>query len=142
MNPSREFRCFVRQNILIGEFYSEVLTSQVHEYVRLESSVGRMKTGQRIMSDRTLEAGGWRLIKGIGVSVRDYNYYPHFQDLAVRTRVCETIRSFYEDEIWENYEGGPDCEFAYPSILIPSISTGLSHPSFPPRQFNSISFPL
>lgn len=50
------------------------------------------------------------LIQVIGISVRDFNYYPHFQDERVRERVCETIRSFWEDEIRGDYDGGPDCE--------------------------------
>jgi len=48
---------------------------------------------------------------GIGSSVRDFNYYPHFQDPQVVEKVAETLRSFYEDEIMGDYPGGSDCTF-------------------------------
>jgi len=41
--------------------------------------------------------------------VRDFNYYPHFQDAQVLERVQETLRSFFEDEIMGDYAGGSDC---------------------------------
>jgi hypothetical protein len=42
--------------------------------------------------------------------VRDFNYYPHFQDPTTQEKVIETIRSFYEDEIMGDYPGGSDCK--------------------------------
>ena len=41
--------------------------------------------------------------------MRDFNYYPHFQDAQVLGRVQETLRSFFEDEIMGDYAGGSDC---------------------------------
>lgn len=41
--------------------------------------------------------------------MRDFNYYPHLQDPSARERLCETIRSFWEDEIRGDYDGGKDC---------------------------------
>ena len=41
--------------------------------------------------------------------MRDFNYYPHFQDAQVPERVQETLRSFFEDEIMGDYAGGSDC---------------------------------
>lgn len=62
MNPSREVRCFVRDDILLG------------------------------------------------ISQRDTNFYEHYQRADEQAKVVERVREFYEDEIRENYGGGPNCE--------------------------------
>jgi hypothetical protein len=49
--------------------------------------------------------------------VRDFNYYPHFQDAQVLERVQETLRSFFEDEIVGDYAGGSDCMPSLRSLL-------------------------
>jgi hypothetical protein len=59
--------------------------------------------------------------------VRDFNYYPHFQDAQVLERVQETLRSFFEDEIMGDYAGGSDCMSSLRSLLPVS-----SPPSTPP----------
>ena len=53
---------------------------------------------------------------GLAASVRDFNYYPHFQDPQVVEKVAETLRSFYEDEIMGDYPGGSDCMFTPTSL--------------------------
>lgn len=52
-----------------------------------------------------------------GASVRDFNYYPHFQDPSVREKISDCIRSFYEDEVMGDYQGGRDCEPFHPLSL-------------------------
>jgi hypothetical protein len=47
----------------------------------------------------------------IGVTMRDMNYYEHYQDEATRSKICDTVRSFWEDEIRGDYSGGEDCEY-------------------------------
>lgn len=42
--------------------------------------------------------------------MRDMNYYDHLQREDARSRICDTVRSFWEDEIRGDYEGGEDCE--------------------------------
>ena len=76
INPSREFRCFVRNDILLGDHPPSHLATNADE---------------------------------LGATVRDFNYYPHFQDPQVVEKVAETLRSFYEDEIMGDYPGGSDC---------------------------------
>lgn len=78
MNPSREVRCFVRNDILLGMslIFAEVLPCADH----------------------------------IGISQRDTNYYDHLQSPETRQTICETVRAFWEDEIWMRYQGGQDCE--------------------------------
>ncbi|WVQ84406.1 hypothetical protein IAT38_006558 [Cryptococcus sp. DSM 104549] len=63
MVPSREVRCFVRNNALIG------------------------------------------------VSQRDLNFYDHLQPEETRTKICDTVRAFWEDEVRENFAGGKDYVF-------------------------------
>lgn len=62
MNPSREVRCFVRDDILLG------------------------------------------------ISQRDTNFYEHYQSSEDQAKLVERVKEFYEDEIRENYAGGPNCE--------------------------------
>ncbi|WWD18786.1 hypothetical protein CI109_103241 [Kwoniella shandongensis] len=47
----------------------------------------------------------------IGVTQRDLNFYDHLQSEETRTQICDTVRELWEDEIRENYEGGPDYIF-------------------------------
>ncbi|WVF68711.1 hypothetical protein IAT40_003483 [Kwoniella sp. CBS 6097] len=71
--PSREVRCFVRNNLLIG------------------------------------------------VSQRDTVFYDHLQNEDTRGKICDTVRAFWEDEIRENYEGGPD--YIFDLYLSPNLSS-------------------
>lgn len=69
MNPSREVRCFVRDNILLG------------------------------------------------ISQRDSNFYDHLQGQGAQVAITDTVRAFWEDEVMDNYEGAPDCEWSEASGL-------------------------
>lgn len=77
IQPSREFRCFVRNRILVGELIFLLV---------------------------------WSKCLPSGISQRDLNYYDYLQALPSREKLRETIKSFWEDEIWDNYDGGDDCE--------------------------------
>lgn len=82
INPAREMRCFVRNNVLIGMYpCCDVPLADV-----------------------------WVTL---GVSQRDTNYYEHLQSADNQETICDTIRSFWEDEILNTYSGGADC----PSFL-------------------------
>ncbi|OCF37012.1 cytoplasmic protein [Kwoniella heveanensis BCC8398] len=71
--PSREVRCFVRNNLLIG------------------------------------------------VSQRDTVFYDHLQNEDTRIQICDTVRSFWEDEIRENFAGGED--YIFDLYLSPNLSS-------------------
>jgi hypothetical protein len=62
-----------------------------------------------------------------GITVKDFNYYPHLQDSQVRETICETVRSFYEDEVMGDYQGGRDCRsapipFPLSASIIPKLT--------------------
>ena len=111
INPSREFRCFVREDILLGT--SSPLDPGHHTLPSTRPLLSR----RSIRADRS------------GISVKDFNYYPHFQDPQIREKVCETVRSFFEDEVLGDYAGGRDCTF--PSSLLPPLLS-----SFPLNVFH------
>ncbi|ORY24570.1 D123-domain-containing protein [Naematelia encephala] len=47
----------------------------------------------------------------IAITQRDPNYYEHLQGAQVQESICNTVRAFWEDEIWDVYAGGPDYVF-------------------------------
>ncbi|WVW85072.1 hypothetical protein I302_107108 [Kwoniella bestiolae CBS 10118] len=73
VNPSREIRCFVRNNTLIG------------------------------------------------ITQRDSVFYDHLQLEDPRTKICDTVRAFWEDEIRENYGGGHD--YIFDLYLSPNLDS-------------------
>ena len=102
-----------------------------------KTTTDRYPSGRDPESARAALCSKRKLIR-LGVSVRDFNFYPHFQDALTRQKVCETIRSFYQDEIWGDYEGGPDCTFlphTYTCFFNPSLH--LFVPSSSPLRFLS-----
>ncbi|KLT43776.1 D123-domain-containing protein [Cutaneotrichosporon oleaginosum] len=44
----------------------------------------------------------------LGISQRDTNFYEHYQGEAEQAALVARVREFYEDEVRENYAGGPN----------------------------------
>lgn len=84
MNPSQEVRCFVRDDILLGKWGSR----ECREEQRRELTPG--------------------------ITQRDTNFYEHYQGAEEQAALVSRIREFYEDEIRDNYAGGPNCELMRP----------------------------
>lgn len=38
------------------------------------------------------------------------NFYEHLQTPEAQQKLVDTVRTFWEDEIRNHYEGGDDCE--------------------------------
>lgn len=51
-----------------------------------------------------------------GITQRDTNFYEHYQGADEQAVLVSRVREFYEDEIRENYAGGPNCKLAVPRV--------------------------
>jgi hypothetical protein len=83
INPAREFRCFVRDNVLVGACGSNYTAYCLGSYIAFQ--------GCR-----------WQRVANIkGVSQRDTNYYEHLQSSSTKETICDAIRDFWEDELMD-----------------------------------------
>lgn len=94
MNPSREMRCFVRNNTLIGEMHGQLAMA-------LPLTI-------------TISAG---------ISQRDLNFYEHLQITSTREKIRQSVREFWLQEVKGNYRGGNDCGLRCQNISVTDYPT-------------------
>lgn len=83
IETSRELRCFVRDNCLIGELQLSTFCS----LFLIES---------------------WRMA---GISQRDTTFYEHLNESATHSSIRESVIMFWNDKIRPWWTGGANCKF-------------------------------